>query len=245
MCCMRVALTILNQKPTNESISMTEQTSSSTRKTRLPGLDAEATPVIGLGLGLTGLVLGLRPRLAGWPLALTAVAALLYRDPKRVTPNDPYTIFAPADGVVIGVDEMYEHRFLHTDAVRIAIAASPFDVPVQRSPVAGVVAYSEHVEGEYHSISDMAASDTNERQYIGIKTVWGPLLVVLIAGPVARRLDCRVEVGDQLVAGQRLSTIRFGARVDLLLPYDELDDFPEIGQHLRAGVSRIGHLEDE
>lgn len=224
---------------------MTEQTSSSTRKARLPGLDAEATPVIGLGLGLTGLVLGLRPRLAGWPLALTAVAALLYRDPKRVTPNDPHTIFSPADGVVIGMDEMYEHRFLHTDAVRIAIAASPFDVPVQRSPAAGVVAYTEYVEGEYHSIGDMAVGDTNERQYIGIKTAWGPLLVVLIAGPVARRLDCRVEVGDQLAAGQRLSTIRFGARVDLLLPYDELDDFPAVGEHLRAGVSRIGRLEDE
>ncbi len=224
---------------------MTEQTSSSTRKARLPGLDAEATPVIGVGLGLTGLVLGLRPRLAGWPLALTAVAALLYRDPKRVTPADPYAIFAPADGVVIGVDEMYEHRFLHTDAVRIAIAASPFDVPVQRSPAAGMVAYTEHVEGEYHSIGDMAAGDTNERQYIGIKTAWGPLLLALVAGPLARRLDCRVEVGDQLAAGQRLSTIRFGARVDLLLPYDELGDFPAVGEHLRAGVSRIGRLEDE
>lgn len=224
---------------------MTEQTSSSTRKTRLPGLDAEATPVIGLGLGLTGLVLGLRPRLAGWPLALTAVAALLYRDPKRTTPDEPHTIFAPADGTVIGVDELYEHRFLHTDAVRIAIAASPFDVPVQRSPAAGVVAYTDHVEGEYHAIGDMATGDMNERQYIGIKTAWGPLLVVLIAGPVARRLDCRVEVGDQVAAGQRLSTIRFGARVDLLLPYDELDEFPAVGEHLRAGVTRIGHLEDE
>lgn len=223
---------------------MTEQTSSSTRKARLPGLDAEATPVIGVGLGLTGLVLGLRPRLAGWPLALTALAALLYRDPKRVTPDDPHTIFAPADGAVIGVDEMYEHRFLHTDAVRIAVAASPFDVPVQRSPASGMVAYTEHVEGEYHAIGDMAAGDTNERHYIGIKTSWGPLLLALVAGPLARRLDCRVQVGDRLAAGQRLSTIRFGARVDLFLPYDELDELPAVGEHLRAGVSRIGRADE-
>src|SRR5690242_21004243 len=98
---------------------MPEQTVSSPRKVWLPGLDPEATPVIGLGLGLAGILLGLRPRLAIWPLMITAGAALLYRDPERATPDNAVSIFAPADGVVNGVEELYEHRFLHTDAVRL------------------------------------------------------------------------------------------------------------------------------
>jgi len=221
---------------------MPEQPTSSPAQTRLPGLDAEATPVIGVGLGLTGIVLGLRPRLAAWPLALTAVAALLYRDPKRTTPADSTAVFAPADGTVIGIDELYEHRFLHTDAVRIAIAVAPFDVPVQRSPAPGTLAYLEHVPGEYRPVWDLQMSDANERQYIGIKTPWGPLLMALIAGPLARRIHCGASLGETLAAGQRLGKMRFGGRVDLMLPCDEVSHLPAIGEHLRAGVSRIGSV---
>lgn len=222
---------------------MPEQSTSTPSQTRLPGLDAEATPVIGVGLGLTGLVLGVRPRLAAWPLAITAVAALLYRDPKRITPAEPATVFAPADGTVIGVDELYEHRFLHTDAVRVAIAVAPFDVPVQRSPAAGTIAYLERIPGEYRPVWERQASEHNERQYIGIKTAWGPVLMTLIAGPLARRISCQANLGEPVAAGARLSKVRFGARVDLLLPCDEVRGLPAVGDRLRAGVSRIGRLE--
>ena len=221
---------------------MPEPTIPSARTPKLPGLDSKVTPMLGVGLGLTGLLLGLRPRLAAWPLALTAVAALLYRDPERVTPDAPEAIFAPADGVVIGVEDLYEHRFLHTDAVRVAIAASPFDVPFHRSPAAGRVGYLEHVSGEYGPIWDLSAAERNERQYVGIKTAWGPLLLVMIGGPLARRLACRVSMGEQLDAGTRLCTVRFGARVDLLLPRDAVEQLPALGDRLYAGVTRVGRV---
>jgi phosphatidylserine decarboxylase len=221
---------------------MPEQSISTPRKARLAGLDAEAIPVIGLGLGLTGIMLGLRPRLAPLSLALTAAAALLYRDPERTTPEEAEELFAPADGSVIGVQELYEHRFLHTDAVSIAIAVSPFDVPVQRSPAAGIVAYLEHIPGEYRPVWDMRAAEHNERQYIGVKTAWGPLLIVIIAGPLARRLDCRVKLGDRVRAGMRLGKARFGSRVDLLLPRDAVEGLPDVGVRLHAGATRIGHV---
>jgi phosphatidylserine decarboxylase len=222
---------------------MPQQTASTTRsKTRLPGFDAEATPVIGVGLGLTGLLLRFRPRLAAWPLALTAAAALLYRDPKRQTPDQPETLFAPADGTVIGSEELYEHRFLHTDAVRLSIAASPLDVPVHRSPIQGTIAYLEHVAGGYRSVWDPRAAEQNERQYTGIKTERGPLLLVLIGGPLARRIGCRVAVGERVDAGTRIGTARFGARMDLLLPRDMVDALPPVGSHLRAGVTPIGRI---
>ena len=93
---------------------MSEQTLPKERTSHIPGLDPDATPLLSLGLGLTGLTLGLRPRFAALPLALTALAAALYRDPERATPNEPGTIFAPADGVVLRVDEVYDHRFVHS-----------------------------------------------------------------------------------------------------------------------------------
>lgn len=213
------------------------------RKVHLPGLDAAATPVIGVGLGLTGIALGVRPKLAAWPLALTALAALLYRDPRRVTPKEPAALFAPADGSVIEVDDLYEHRFLHTDAVRIAIAAAPYDVPVQRSPVDGTVAYLEHVPGEGRPVWDVRNNDQNERQYIGIKTSWGPVLVIVTTSPLARRLFCHVQMGDVVQAGSRLCTARFGAKVELLLPYAEIEELPQVGARLQAGITRIGRSE--
>src|SRR5689334_7608949 len=221
---------------------MPQQTVSTSRKPKLPGLDSEATPVLGVGLGLTGLLLGLRPRLAAWPLALTAAAALFYRDPERATPVQLDAVYAPADGSVLGIEELYEHRFLHTDAVRIAIAASPFDVSVHRSPAAGSVAYLEHIPGEYRPIWDLAAAEHNERQYIGVKTDWGPLLLALIAGPLARRVVCRVSVGERVEAGARLCTIRFGARVDLLLPRDIIENLPGAGARMYAGTTRAGRI---
>ena len=221
---------------------MPEPSISTPRKARFPGLDAEATPVIGLGLGLTGLILGLRPRLAPLSLALTAAAALLYRDPERATPAETTSIFAPADGTVVGVEELYEHRFLHTDAVRLTIAVSLFDVPVHRSPAAGRVGYLEHVPGEYGPIWDLSAAEHNERQYIGVKTEWGPLLLALIGGPLARRIVCRVSMGERLDAGTRLCTARFGARVDLLLPRDAVEHLPAPGARLYAGVTQVGRI---
>jgi len=221
---------------------MPEQTISNTSKTRIPGFDADATPLLGLGLGLTGLALGLRPRLAPLPLALTAIAALLYRDPRRTTPDEPGTVFAVADGVVQSVAELYEHRFLHTDALRIALAVSPLDVPVTRSPASGTVRYLERVSGEFRPAWDAEAAERNERTYIGVESSWGPLLVVQIAGPLARRLVCNVQLGDRVDAGERIGLARFGARTDLIVPRDAVEMLTTVGQSLKAGVSKIGRV---
>lgn len=212
------------------------------RPTHIPGFDAEATPLLGIGLGLTGLALGLRPRYAPVPLALTAIAAALYRNPDRVTPNDPQAIFAPADGSIILIDEIYEHRFMHTDCTRIAVAVSPIDVPICRSPAAGSVRYVEHVAGEYQSISKLQAGNTNERVYVGIETAWGPLMIVQIAGPFGRKIVSSANRGDTVVPGTRLGTVRFGARTDLYLQRDAAHLLVQTGQRLVAGVTRIGDL---
>jgi phosphatidylserine decarboxylase len=221
---------------------MPQQTTGPASKARLPGLDAAATPVIGIGLGLTGLALSLRPRLAAWPLALIAAAALLYRDPERHTPDEPWAIFAPADGQVSHIDELYEHRFLHTDAVRLTIDVAPLDVPVQRAPVGGTVALLERAASEVRPLWEARVSQPQERLFIGIEAEWGPVLLTLSAGPLARRIACRVSRGDRVEAGDRLSTVRLGSRVELLLPADVVRELPAAGARLRAGVTRVGAL---
>lgn len=221
-----------------------QDVSSSQGKVRLPGLDPEATPVIGIGIGIAGILLGLRPRLAAWPLALAAAAALLYRNPERATPADADGLFAPADGMLAGVGEEYEHRFLHTDALRLSVTSSPLDVAVQRSPLAGTVAYLERVAGEVRPVWDLhpAAPERSERQYIGLVAEWGPALVVITAGALARRITCSLAIGEHVTAGERIATVRFGARVDLLLPRDVVAELPTPGTRLRGGVSRIGRV---
>jgi phosphatidylserine decarboxylase len=228
-------------KPRTPS-SAPDQSAAREREPRIPGFDAEATPLLGLGLGLTGLALGFRPRLAAVPLALTALAAALYRDPDRTTPQDPHGLFAAADGVVLRVDEVYEHRFLHTDCVRIATVVSPLDVPVCRSPAAGSVRYVAHVSGEYRPAADGEAAERNERVYIGIDTAWGPLMIIMIAGPLGRKIICRAQPGDVVAAGARLGTVRFGSRTDLIIQRDAARLLIGPGQHLSAGISRVGEL---
>ncbi len=221
---------------------MPEETITKEHTSHIPGLDAEAMPFLGLGLGLTGLALGFRPRLAPLPLALTALTALLYRDPQRTTPQEHNTIFAAADGVILGIDEIYEHRFLHTDCLRISTTLSPLDVPVNRSPVTGTVRYLVFVPGEYRPVADPEAAERNARTYIGIETSWGPVMVTQIAGPLARRIACRVQLGDQIGAGERIGTVRFGARTDLIVQRDSIALLVNAGQRMAAGLTRIAHV---
>jgi phosphatidylserine decarboxylase len=221
---------------------MADQTVTNEHAAPIPGIDAEATPLLSIGLGLTGLALGFRPRLAPLPLALTALAAALYRDPSRATPDEPHTIFAPADGSVLAIDEIYEHRFIHSDCMRIAIVISPLNVPVNRSPAAGEVRYHATVSGDHRPVTSPEVTEHNERVYTGIETAWGPVLLVQIAGPLARRIICKVQVGDTLQAGERIGTLRFGARLDLIVQRDALQTLVGVGDHVTAGLSRVGQV---
>jgi phosphatidylserine decarboxylase len=223
---------------------MSDESSHHQERPRLPGLDADATPVVGFGLGLTGILLGLRPKLAPWPLVITVAAALLFRDPERATPLVDGALFAPADGMVVALDEIYEHRFLHTDAVRLTIAVSPLDVPVQRSPVTGRVLYVEDLAPgqpvgwvERHDETDRGAG-----LLIGLDAGWSRVLLAVSASPLLRRAQLRVAKGDQLLAGTRVTTARLGARVELLIPGEAVAGLPELGTRVVAGVTPVGQL---
>lgn len=222
---------------------MAEQTVTNIQPRRhILGLDREVAPILGVGLGLTAIVLGWRPRFAPIPLGLTALATMPYRDPERTTPDARDCLFAIADGIILQVDELYEHRFLHTDATRITTLISPFDIPINRSPTTGTVQYIEHVAGECLPLWHNDAFYCNTRTYIGIATVWGPLLVTQIAGGFSRRVVHRVQPGDTIEAGERIGTMRFGSRLDVIAQRDALKPTIRVGQKVKAGVTPIAHI---
>lgn len=201
---------------------------------QLPGIDPEGTPIVALGLSLTGLLVGLRSRLAPWSLVLTAAAAALYRNPARATPQDAVGLFAPADGTITGIEELYEHRFLHTEALVLTIESGLLDVAVQRSPISGIVRYL-HL--------DVDPIDGTECQYIGLESRSGPVLLMVGAMPLARRVVCLVDEGMRLEAGERLCVSRLGARTSLLLPRDIALDLLPPNRRVVAGETRIGQLQ--
>ncbi len=200
----------------------------------------------GYPLILAGVVLILLGVMGGWPwitvLGVLAAGffAYFFRDPERQIPPEPGVIVSPADGKVVLVDEVQENKFLQTSARRVAIFMNVFDVHVNRSPVAAVVREMRHRPGEYKAASRADAASRNEQQALLLENAAGRrLLVVQIAGLLARRIIPFVETGQSLARGERLGLICFGSRVDLYLPKDSQVQV-KTGDRVKAGSSIIG-----
>lgn len=200
----------------------------------------------GYPLILGGVVLILLGVVGGWPW-LTVLGVLgggffayFFRDPERDIPPEPGVIVSPADGVVIRVDEVQESEFLHGPARHVAIFMNVFDVHVNRAPVAAVVREMRHRPGEYKAASRQDAAVRNEQQALMLENEGGRrVLVVQIAGLLARRIIPFVKPGQSLARGERLGLICFGSRVDLYLPGDSQIQV-KTGDRVKAGSSIIG-----
>jgi phosphatidylserine decarboxylase len=164
-----------------------------------------------------------------WPLGWVGLLATLwciyfFRDPWRVTPARPGLVVAPADGLVLGVEEAAPPPELdmgETPMRRISIFLSVLDVHINRMPMAGRVVKLAYRKGKFLNASLDKASEDNERMAIRLATEEGPdIAVVQIAGLVARRIVCAVGEGQTVIAGQRFGLIRFGSRTDVYMPLD-------------------------
>ena len=199
----------------------------------------------GYPLILAGVVLVFLGVIGGWPwitvlgLASGGFFAYFYRDPERPVPGEAGVIVSPADGKVVLVDEVRENEFLQSPARRVAIFMDVFDVHVNRAPVAGTVTDMRHRAGEYKAASRRDAAQRNEQQAVVLESEGRRLLVVQIAGLLARRIIPYVKPGQFLARGERLGMICFGSRVDLYLP-PEGEISVKVGDHLKAGSSIIG-----
>jgi phosphatidylserine decarboxylase len=198
-----------------------------------------ATP--GYPLILAAVVLIFLGWIGHWPwitvlgLAGGGFFTYFFRDPDRPIPADPGAVVAPADGKVIRVEEVQEPQFLHGPARRVAIFMDVFDVHVNRAPVAGVVKEMLHRPGSYRAAFRPEAAQQNEQQTLVLEAGAGRrLLVVQIAGLLARRIVPFVQPGQHLARGERLGMICFGSRVDLYLP-PEAEIVVQVGAKVKAG----------
>ena len=141
-----------------------------------------------------------------------------FRDPERTAPPGQNLALSPADGKVVLIKNVRENEYLQQDAIQISIFLSPLNVHVNRFPISGKIEYFKYVPGKYLVAFDDKASDANERTHIGIMHESTKVLFKQIAGFIARRIVADVQIGMEAVAGERFGMIKFGSRVDVLIP---------------------------
>lgn len=178
-------------------------------------------------------------------ILLTLFIAYFFRNPKRKIPSLRNIILSPADGRVIYVGECEEDRFLKQRALKVSIFMSPFDVHINRTPASGKVLEVSYHPGRFLVASRDKASLLNEQNALVMETEDRfKILLVQIAGFVARRIVCYAKAGDLLNRGEIFGMIRFGSRVDLYLPVD-VRPIVKVGQHIKGGESIIGYRNEK
>jgi phosphatidylserine decarboxylase len=183
----------------------------------------------------------------GWlGLLATLWCAYFFRDPPRVTPLRGGLVVSPADGVVQMIQPAVPPPELGLPPhplARISVFMNVFDVHVNRSPMPGTVAALAYKPGAFFNASLDKASELNERQSIRLRLADGrELVIVQIAGLVARRIRCAVAPNQALRAGERIGLIRFGSRVDVYLP-DGVAPLVAVGQRAVAGETVLADLQ--
>jgi phosphatidylserine decarboxylase len=141
-----------------------------------------------------------------------------FRDPDRTTPSGNNIVVSPADGKIVLIKEFYEDEYLKCDAVQVSVFMSPLNVHVNRFPISGEVGYFRYIQGEYLVAFEDKSSERNERTHIGVESNGYKVLFKQIAGAVARRIVAPISVGQLAVMGERFGMIKFGSRVDVIMP---------------------------
>ena len=174
-------------------------------------------------------------------LLLTIWVYYFFRDPDRVSINNDSFYVSPADGLITQIVETKgpsELNLNETSFTRISIFMNVFNCHVNRSPVSGSVSDIFYKPGKFVNASLDKASEENERNYFKITSKKGEeIIVVQIAGLIARRIVTQVSINENLSQGQRIGMIRFGSRVDLYIQNKKI--LAQVGQNVTAGESLL------
>ena len=174
-------------------------------------------------------------------IIITVWVYYFFRDPERYSINDDSYLISPADGLVTDVSERSgpeELSLENTSYTRVSVFMNVFNCHVNRTPASGKVEEIYYKPGKFLNASLDKASDENERNYFKIKLHNGEeIIIVQIAGLIARRIVCEVEQGQDLKQGERIGMIRFGSRVDIYFKNKKV--LAKLGQNVVAGESLI------
>lgn len=192
---------------------------SSGRSFRLP-IERDGLVFILPTLGVSGLLFGLHfPGTGTGILLLAAFLVYFFRDPERAIPQGERLILAPADGRIVAIKPFPDWKGPFGEPLtRVSIFLSVLDVHVNRAPLTSMVNAVTHSPGRFMAAWGEAASAENEQTLIHFASPDGDVWVKQIAGLLARRIVCRVKPGQKVAAGDRIGLIRFGSRVDCILP---------------------------
>jgi len=202
-------------------------------------------------VGLCVLIAALAVRVSPWllwlmvlPLAVWLTVVWFFRDPDRCVPPAEALWVSPADGRVTDITQIGADSLLGRDGVQIGIFMNIFDVHVNRSPCEGRIERIAHKPGAFADARDPTASQYNESAAIFLTHSRDdrdyPVVVRQIAGLVARRIVTDLTAGQSLARGQRIGMIKFGSRVEVLLPNELLGQLSvAIGQRVKAGQSAL------
>jgi phosphatidylserine decarboxylase len=194
-----------------------------------------------LGLGIVAAVLWVLTQsavLVGVPVVLALFFLWFFRDPNRRIPTGEGDIVSPGDGVVT------ESEWIETASgsrLRMSIFLNVFDVHVNRAPVGGTVKLVEHRQGGFMNAMKPESVLTNEQTMVVVDAGGYDVSYKQIAGLIARRIVCTVKQGDRIERGQRVGLIKFGSRVDVLLPAEAMPKV-KVGSRVLGGSTVLAVL---
>ena len=182
----------------------------------------------------------------GWIIFFATLFLFLFiisffRIPNRALTIDDKAIIAPADGKVVVIEETFDEEYFKGKCLQVSIFMSPANVHVNRNPVSAEVIYSQYHKGKYLVAWHPKSSTENERHSVVLKQGDTEILVKQIAGALAKRIVNYLQPGQQVKQGMEMGFIKFGSRVDLLLPVGTKINV-ELNQAVQGGVTVIARL---
>tara|TARA_B100000674_G_C37516721_1_gene767428 strand:- start:29 stop:679 length:651 start_codon:yes stop_codon:yes gene_type:complete len=210
--------------------------------TVFPKIHKEGYKFLAISIITTFIILFFSKFLGTLFIIITVWVYYFFRDPERYSIGDDKFLVSPADGLVTNISEKSgpeELRLENTSYTKISIFMNIFNCHVNRVPISGKVEEIFYKPGKFLNASLDKASEENERNFFKVKTTKDneEIIIVQIAGLIARRIVCDVEQGQELKQGDRIGMIRFGSRVDLYFKNKKV--LAKLGQNVVAGESLI------
>ncbi|MEO6683698.1 MAG: phosphatidylserine decarboxylase family protein [Ginsengibacter sp.] len=183
----------------------------------------------------------------GWTVFVITLALFLFivsffRSPNRTLTIAPHQIICPADGKVVVIEEITDEEYFKDKRLQVSIFMSPANVHINRNPMSGIVEYSQYHKGKYLVAWNPKSSTENERHSVVIKSEKAVILVKQIAGAVAKRIVNYLQVGQEVDQGTEMGFIKFGSRVDVLLPIGTKVNV-ELDQVVKGGVTVLATID--
>ena len=210
--------------------------------TIFPKIHKEGYKFLAIAVLVTFIILFFSKFLGFISILITIWVYYFFRDPERYSINDDSFLVSPADGLITDISERAgpeELRLENTTYTRVSIFMNVFNCHVNRTPTTGKVEEIYYKPGKFLNASLDKASEENERNYYKIKSNKNgeEIILIQIAGLIARRIVCEVEQGQDLKQGERIGMIRFGSRVDIYFKNKKV--LAKIGQNVVSGESLI------